>query len=75
MTTAMGRHGYISISRIDDDDIIPPSSFHSMDDGKTLNPILNVLTIGQKPSAFSPQRSFWIIDVINTDSFMMGLED
>jgi hypothetical protein len=46
-----------------------------MDNGKTLNPVINIDTIGQKPSDFSPERSFWIIDVIKTDSFSMGLED
>jgi hypothetical protein len=75
MITAMGRKGYISITRIDENDVIPPSSFHSMDNGKTLNPVINIDTIGQKPSDFSPERSFWIIDVIKTDSFSMGLED
>lgn len=71
--TSAGRNGYIQIDRLEDDEIITPNCYHSMNDGRTLVPIANIGTIGQKPSDFSKDRSFWKIIFINTDYFCLEI--
>ena len=42
-----------------DHEKIKPSDFHSMDNGDSLNPIMNIDTLHQTPKDFSNERSFW----------------
>lgn len=42
-----------------DHEKIKPSDFHSVDDGNTLNPIMNLDTLHKTPKDFSKERSFW----------------
>lgn len=50
----------ITFSECDRNLPVPPSSFHSLDGGKTIHPLLHDDSIGKLPSEFSPDRSFWI---------------
>jgi hypothetical protein len=43
---------------------IRPCDFHSMDNGATLNPIINQESIGESPKDFSTDRSFWRVIAI-----------
>jgi hypothetical protein len=49
----------VTFVRLDENAIIAPCDFHSMDGGQNLHQILHPETIGQRPSDFSPDRSFW----------------
>ncbi len=44
------------------DEVIPYGAFHSLDNGVTLKPLFDpTTTIGSIPSAFSENRSFWVL--------------
>lgn len=58
--TMFARNYYIVFKRIDNDQVIPPSALQSIDEGATLITIKNNETIGQKPSQFASDRSFWV---------------
>lgn len=64
-----GRNGYIRIRRLETDEKIRPNDFHSVDNGKTLMPIINIETIGQTPNDF--KREFWRILQISCDDFSL----
>ncbi len=69
--TSMGRNGYIHIKKLEDNEKITPCCYHSLDGGRTLKPIVNIDTIGQKPSDFSSGRSFWKVVQISAGDFEM----
>lgn len=51
----------ITLRKLAQNELIPPGAYHSLDDGKTIYPIVNQDTIGDIPSRFAHDRSFWVI--------------
>lgn len=57
----------IEFRQVEQDETIAPSDFHSLDGGmQSMFKILNADTVGQKPSDFSPDRTFWRPTLIRT---------
>ena len=50
----------LTFRRLLGDEIIPPSAMHSIDEGKTLMPVMSESTVGDVPNSFNRDRSFWI---------------
>lgn len=68
MRTGFGTNFYVEARRVEQDEPIPPGALHSLDEGGTLKPIVNLDTIGKTPSQFSKERSFWVIqDMVEID--------
>ena len=45
------------------DELILSTDYHSLDDGLTKMPVVNPETVGQTPSQFSKDRTFWRMTV------------
>lgn len=51
----------VTFIKLNRNDTIPYGAFHSLDNGKTLKPILNPDTINSKVNEFKEDRSFWVM--------------
>lgn len=55
----------VTFRRLKQDEKIQHGDFHSLDDGKVLMPLRSPETsVGDIPSSFNPDRSFWRIETM-----------
>lgn len=54
----------IKFRKLERNEIIGPCDFHSLDDGKSVFPIIREDSIGKTPEDFATDRSFWrVMDI------------
>lgn len=49
----------VTFRKLESHEKIRLCDFHSLDEGKMILPIVNTESVGDTPSEFSPERSFW----------------